>query len=177
MKPKQISSNTIYKDTHIQVKQDVLRKGNFSWNQVYLVWNNKDSVCVIPYEKKGVYLIRQYRHAAGKYLWQFPGGLKEKGISDKQMAIKELREETGFIAKTVKKIGSFFPEPGLSSVEIKVYVATDLQKKTKILEESEEGMEMKFFPLLELAKLIKKGKIQCGITLSSYTQFLNHLHE
>ena len=175
MKPKTVSSNTIYKDTHIHVKKDVLKRDNFSWNQVYLEWNNKNAVCVIPYEKEGVYLIKQYRHASKKYMWQFPGGIKEKGISDKQMAKRELREETGFAAKNIEKIGSFFPEPGLTSVEIKVYIAKQLQKKTKILEKSEEGIKLMFFPLLEMAQMVKKGQIQCGITLSSYLLLLNHL--
>jgi len=52
-KPDLISSDDIYRDTYIRVVKDVLRVGDFSWSQVYLSWNNIDSVCAIPYEDGG----------------------------------------------------------------------------------------------------------------------------
>ena len=100
--PKTISSNIIYTDSHIRVNHDVLEIDSFSWNQVYLEWNKKNTVCIIPYENNGVYLIRQYRHAVSQHLWQFPGGLMEPSISEVNMARKELLEEAGFSATKFK---------------------------------------------------------------------------
>lgn len=163
-----ISSNIVYKDSHIRVNHDVLEVDSFSWNQVYLEWNNKDSSCVIPYEQDGVYLIRQYRHAISQYIWQFPGGLKEPNISEVNMARKELLEEAGFIASKLKKLGTVCPEPGLTSARVHVYLAVGLKKKKTKIEKSEIGMKLKFFPTSKLKEMIKNGKISCGITLSAY---------
>ena len=171
IRPKTLSSKTIYRDSHIRVKHDVLEVDSFSWNQVYLEWHHKNAVCIIPFEHNGVFLVRQYRHAVSRYLWQFPGGLMEPNISEMNMARKELLEETGFVAEKLRKIGTISPEPGLTSANIFVYVATGLQKKNTQIEKSEIGMEVKFFPIATVRKMIQQGKICCGITLSAYLLF------
>lgn len=173
--PQLTVSHSIYKDTHIEVMHDVLKQGTFSWNQVYLQWINKNSICVIPFENNGVYLVQQYRHASRKKFWQFPGGLMEPKISEKKLAEKELAEEAGFKPGGIIKIGSFSPEPGLASVQVKVFLATQLRKVERRLEKSELGMKLKFFPLPTVEKMIKKGQIECGITLSSYLILKLHL--
>lgn len=166
--PKILSSNIIYKDSHIQVNHDVLEVDSFSWNQVYLEWHKKNTACIIPYEKNGVYLIRQYRHAVTDYLWQFPGGLMETNVTEINIARKELLEEAGFTAKKLKKLGTICPEPGLTTENVFIYLATGLQKKKTQIEKSEIGMKLKFFPITTLKKMISRGKIHCGITLSAY---------
>lgn len=171
IKPKTLSSETIYRDSHIRVKHDVLKADSFSWNQVYVEWHHKNAVCIIPFENNGVFLIRQYRHAVSEYLWQFPGGLMEPDVSEMDMARKELLEETGFTAEKLEKIGTISPEPGLTSAHIFVYVATDLQKKNTQIEKSEIGMEVKFFSIANVRDMIRQGKIHCGITLGAYLLF------
>lgn len=160
----------------MRVNHDVLEVDSFSWNQVYLSWNNIDSVCVIPYENEGIYLVRQYRHASRDYFWQFPGGIMEKGMTSKKVAIKELKEETGLIAKKIIRIGQSSPEPGLISTKVQVFCATELTKSSKELEKSEIGMKLKFFPLKTIDRMIQKGFLNCGITLSSYLLLKSHLH-
>ena len=166
--PKTVSSDVVYKDSHIRVNHDVLEVDSFSWNQVYLEWHKKNTVCIIPYESNGVYLIRQYRHAVSNYLWQFPGGLMEPNISKVNIGRKELLEEAGFTAKKLKKLGTICPEPGLTTENVFIYLATGLQKKKTQIEKSEIGMELKFFPITTLKKMIIRGKVHCGITLSAY---------
>lgn len=173
--PKLTRSQSIYKDSHIEVMHDVLAVGTFSWNQVYLNWNNKNSICVIPYENGGVYLVRQYRHASKKQFWQFPGGLMEPKISEVSLARKELTEEAGFKAGKITKIGTFSPEPGLASVRVKIFLATQLSKGKRNLETSELGMKLRFFPLGKVEGMIRRGTIDCGITLSSYIILKLHL--
>lgn len=166
--PKTISSNVIYKDSHIRVNHDVLEVDSFSWNQVYLEWHKKNAVCVVPYENNGVHLIRQYRHAVSQCLWQFPGGLIEPNVSKMNMARKELLEEAGFSATKLKKLGTICPEPGLTNARIFIYLATGLKKKESHIEKSEIGMELKFFPITKLKEMVRDGKVNCGITLSAY---------
>ncbi len=95
----------------------------------------------------------------------------EPNISEMNMARKELLEETGFVAEKLRKIGTISPEPGLTSANIFVYIATSLQKKSTQIEKSEIGMEVKFFPIAAVQKMIQRGKIYCGITLSAYLLF------
>ena len=155
-------------DCHIRVHHDVLEADSFSWNQVYLEWHQKNAVCIIPFENNGVFLIRQYRHAVSQHLWQFPGGLMEPSISEMNMARKELLEETGFSAEKLKKLGTISPEPGLTTANIFIYIATSLQKKKTQIEKSEIGMEVKFFPITT----VKNDKPRKNI-LWDYAQYLS----
>jgi len=173
-KPTIVSSHSLYKDSHIEVRQDVLKRKSFLWNQVYLHWNSKNAVCVIPFEKNGVYLINQYRHASAKTFWQFPGGLMEPKMSEFDLAKKELAEEAGFLADNVVKIGTVSPEPGLTTVRVKVFLATRLKKTKRSLEKSEIGMKLHFFDLMTVEKMIEQGNIDCGITLSAFLLFTLH---
>ena len=90
--------------------------------------------------------------------------------------MKELKEETGFIAKKIIKIGRFSPEPGLVTTQVHVYCASELTKSKKELEKSESGMRLKFFPLHEVDRMIQSGALHCGIALSSYLLSKYYLH-
>ena len=95
----------------------------------------------------------------------------EPNISEMNMARKELLEETGFVAEKLRKIGTISPEPGLTSANIFVYIATNLKKEKTRIERSEIGMEVKFFSIATVRKMIQQEKICCGITLSAYLLF------
>ena len=92
----------------------------------------------------------------------------EPNISKVNIGRKELLEEAGFTAKKLKKLGTICPEPGLTTENVFIYLATGLQKKKTQIEKSEIGMELKFFPITTLKKMIIRGKVHCGITLSAY---------
>ena len=80
------------------------------------------------------------------------GGLMEPSISEVNMARKELLEEAGFSATKFKKLGTICPEPGLTTENVFIYLATGLQKKKTQIEKSEIGMELKFFPITTLKR-------------------------
>src|SRR5262245_36390522 len=64
-------------------------------------------------ESRRVWLIRQYRHAAGGYLWELPAGvLSSPDEPPAACAVRELREETGIAAREWTHLGSIFTTPG-----------------------------------------------------------------
>src|SRR5204863_1003962 len=71
------------------------------------------SAVVAVDEAGAVVLIRQYRHAAGGYIWELPAGvLDSPGEPPEQCARRELREETGLEARDVVRLGTIFTTPG-----------------------------------------------------------------
>jgi 8-oxo-dGTP pyrophosphatase MutT (NUDIX family) len=85
-----------------------------------------NSVTILPFDAKGrLLLIREHRHGYAKDVWFLPAGKVDERESPKQAAQRELREETGFGAKTIKKIYQKSPSNTLRW-DIHIYAAKDL---------------------------------------------------
>ena len=67
-------------------------------------------VAVTPDQR--LVMVRQYRYAAGRFLLEIPAGTLEPGEDPEDTARRELREETGYSAKNLRPLGSFFSAPG-----------------------------------------------------------------
>jgi len=109
---------------------------------------------------------RQYRHAAGRFLWELPAGKLEPGEEPLAGAKRELAEETGYAAKKWKPLVEYWASPGFLGESMKVFVAEGLVAGDAHPEE-DEHIDFRLVKLSELLKMIEKGAIQDGKTLSA----------
>jgi ADP-ribose pyrophosphatase len=85
------------------------------------------AVVVIAVDDDGLlYLVRQYRHALGRYLLELPAGGLEPGEEPLAGARRELREEVGLVADRWIGLGSFFSSPGFANELLHVFLAEGL---------------------------------------------------
>ncbi len=91
-----------------------------------------------------VILIRQYRLAAGGYIYEIPAGKLHPGEDPAHCAMRELEEEIGYRAGRLDKIATFFTAPGFTDEVMHLYVARDLARGTQALDGDEvlEVVEM-----------------------------------
>jgi ADP-ribose pyrophosphatase len=118
--------------------------------------------------KKDPYIVieRQYRHAAGQYLYEVPAG-KVDGDEERLAAAKrELIEETGFRAKKWTKLTRYFASPGFLGEWMQVFLAEGLTQG-EAQPEADEKLEIHMVKLSELLRLIDAGEIRDGKTLVS----------
>lgn len=94
----------------------------------YIVMDAKDWCIVIPDTGKSFLLVKQWRHGERALSIEFPGGVIENHESPEAAAARELKEETGCIARKLTKLGSFNPNPALMSNHVHVFLAEDLQQ-------------------------------------------------
>jgi 8-oxo-dGDP phosphatase len=129
-------------------------------------------------EADRVLLIRQYRHPAGRLLWELPAGLRDvPGEPPLVTAERELLEEAGYRAGDWRVLTDFFTSPGISTERLRVYLARDLtevpaRQRTYVREHEEAYLVTAWVPLDEAAALFLSGDLHNGVTavgiLSAY---------
>jgi ADP-ribose pyrophosphatase len=109
---------------------------------------------------------RQYRHAAGQYLWELPAGKLDKGEQAIDGAKRELAEETGYKAKDWSPLVEYYASPGFLGESMKIFLAEGLIPGDAHPEEDEK-IDFRLVRLSELLEMVDKGKIIDGKTLTS----------
>jgi ADP-ribose pyrophosphatase len=97
------------------------------------------AVAILPLIDAGhVCLLRNVRPIVGDTLWEIPAGTLEPDEPPEQAAVRELAEETGYQAGRWRKLGEFFPSPGVLSERTRLFVAENLTPGAMKLEADEE---------------------------------------
>ena len=116
------------------------------------------AAAILTFDEKGkIILVRQHRFPLG-YILEIPAGTLEKGESPKRCALREIQEETGYKAKGMAHLITYYPSVGYNTEAIHCFVASGLKRvKTKL--DTDEFITVKKMELPKLIKLIKSGKI------------------
>ena len=117
-----------------------------------------------------VLLIRNRRYAVGQVLIELPAGTLEKKEAPMNCAGRELLEETGYLARRLKPIGSYFTSPGILSEKMYAFAAYDLLKQEAALEEGEE-IELLPTAFGEAIRMIGDGRIQDAKTIATLLMY------
>ncbi|MDQ6701531.1 MAG: NUDIX hydrolase [Acidobacteriota bacterium] len=121
-------------------------------------------------DKKRVLLVRQYRLPAEKMLWELPAGRLDEGENALQAAKRELIEETGYRAKTWKKLVTFYPSPGYVQEKMTIFLATNLTSG-EAAPMDDERIETRWFTKKEMGEMIRSNKLVDGKTMIGYLYF------
>ncbi|MDG2306791.1 MAG: NUDIX hydrolase [Candidatus Binatia bacterium] len=106
-----------------------------------------------------IVLIRQYRHAAGEYLWEVPAGTRDGEEPPLDCARRELSEETGFTAEEWTDLGEMLPAPGYACERIHLYLARGLGRAQQKLDEDEVIAEVRPVPVAEALRWVADGTV------------------
>jgi ADP-ribose pyrophosphatase len=101
---------------------------------------------------------RQYRHAAGRYMWEVPAGRREAKENVLRAAKRELLEETGYSARRWTKLAYFYVSPGFLGEWMQVYLAEGLTCGISKPDE-DEYIEHRLIPFSQALKWVETGKI------------------
>ena len=121
-------------------------------------------------ENKKVILVKQHRFPHG-YVLEIPAGTLEKNEEPIKCAFRELEEETGYRAKKMTPLISFYPSIGYNSEIIHCYVASGLKKIADLKLDADEILSVEKIELAKLMKMIKKGEIQDAKTICAVMTF------
>ena len=164
-----VSSRTVYRGPVFWVSTDhVLEPGGLKVRRDVI--HHSGSVVVLAVDDSGsvprVLVERQYRHAAGDYLWELPAGRIDPGENELAAAKRELIEETGYRADRWRRILKFFASPGFVAETMAVYLATGLHAG-QAEPEDDEVIHKRLLALPTLVKMILSGTIRDAKTIAS----------
>jgi ADP-ribose pyrophosphatase len=118
------------------------------------------AAAVVPLKDDGtVVLIRQFRHAAGGFIYEIPAGKLHPGEDPTVCAKRELEEEIGYRAGKLELLSSIFTAPGFTDEVIHIYKATGLSVGRQQLDR-DEVLEVVEMSLSEAIRMIKNGEIR-----------------
>lgn len=132
------------------------------------------AVAIIPILDNGKLLVvKQYRTAAHKCLIEIPAGTLEPDEASVSCAKRELIEETGYVARRIKKLFSCYLAPGYSTEKIHFFLASQLVP-TKPKQAQDESITIHTMGLHEALRAIKRGRIQDAKTISALYYLATH---
>jgi ADP-ribose pyrophosphatase len=166
-----ISSKVVFECPLFKVRHDRLIEPGGKHAERDVIRHN-GSVVILALDRSSskkdpwVVIERQYRHAANQYLWELPAGKLDAGEEPLVGAQRELEEETGYRAKKWRPLVEYFASPGFLGESMKVFLAEGLVAGDAHPEEDEQ-IEIRLVRLSEVIKMIERGAILDGKTLTS----------
>lgn len=158
-------SEWVYRGRAFQVRKDRVRLPDGGIAQLDIV-EHVGAVTIVPVDDDDqVWFVRQYRHATGKDLLELPAGTLEPGEPPEVCAAREIREEIGMRAGTLRKLGEFYLAPGYSTEYMHVFLATGLVPDP-LPGDQDEFLSIVRYPLAEVDRLVRLGEIQDGKSLA-----------
>jgi 8-oxo-dGDP phosphatase len=118
-----------------------------------------------------VLLIRQYRHPAGRMLWEIPAGLRDvAGEPPLATARRELLEEAGYLAADWQVLADFFTSPGITSERLRVYLARGMTRvpdaeRDYVPDHEEAHLTVEWAPLDVVVSRILAGNLHNGVMM------------
>jgi len=169
-----IKSEVVLKARVFLLRRDWLKTPD-GRETTYDIIEHHGSVAIVPIDADGNMLfVRQYRHAAGRDVLELPAGTLEPNEDPQVCAAREIREETGFAAGKLEKIGEFYLAPGYSTEFMHVFLATELTYDP-LEADADEFLSVEKIPVAEAIQRSERGEIPDAKSLAALFLVQPHL--
>jgi ADP-ribose pyrophosphatase len=137
---------------------------------------HRGSVVLIPMQNDAeVVLIRQYRYALDRWIWELPAGSLDEGEDPAAAAARECEEEIGLVPDRIEFLGGWYPTPGLCTEVMNYFRLGGLHAPDpngpQAHKDDDEDIRVRVFTLDEARAMVKRGdiidlKTAWGLTLA-----------
>jgi ADP-ribose pyrophosphatase len=158
--PEQLEHRHVLDTKVFSVHSDIVRLPNGRVTAVDVI-RHPPSAVIIPMPEPGhVTLVRQYRYAVNRWLWELPAGSADPGETIEEAARRECHEEIGQVPETLVRLAAMFPTPGYTDEEMFFFRASGLIEPSHRAEvDEDEDLEVRVFTLREAREMIRHGEI------------------
>ncbi len=157
---KTFSSERIYSGRVVNLRVDEIPAPREGGRRKVEVVEHSGGVAIIAQPRPGeIVLVKQHRHAIDADIWEVPAGMIERGEPPIETARRELIEETGYRADSLRFLWSIYTTPGFCDERIHFFVAEGLAPGVAEPEADEE-FELRVWPVEEAWKLVEADQLR-----------------
>jgi ADP-ribose pyrophosphatase len=160
----QLASRELYTGRIFTLNRDTVRFPDGSVTEEFDICRHPGASAIVPFmsdpdgDDPQLLLLRQFRYAAGGYVYEIPAGRLDPGESPAECAGRELKEETGCSAERLVPLTTMFTTPGFTDEVIHLFMATGLTHG-EANREADEFVDIVIMSLAEALELIRTGEI------------------
>ena len=172
LKPERtLATQQIYQGRAVNMRVDTVENAGGAETTREVVEHSDCVAVVVIDEQDNVLLVRQFRHAVGKFLLEIPAGGIDSGEEPVDTVCRELQEEIGYFPHRIERLGGFYTTPGYGTEYLHCFLATDLVSSRLIAEDS-ESIELLRVPSEQIPLLIMSGEICDAKSIAALLLFL-----
>lgn len=161
-----LSEREVFNGRVIRVTVDEVQLENERTAEREIVHHPGGACVAAMTEKDEIYLVRQYRYAFERELWELPAGKLEQGEGAFEAAKRELAEECGVVAGSFKDLGKFYPTVGYCNEVIYTWLATELTD-CELKPDEDEFLTVEKLPFDLALTMVMDGRILDGKTVAA----------
>jgi ADP-ribose pyrophosphatase len=168
---KTLSSQLVYSGRILKLRVDTvtLASGRVTKREIV---EHDDCVAIVAIDADdNILLVRQFRKPAEKELLEIPAGGIEAGEEPEAAVRRELREETGYLPRSVARIGGFYSSPGYCTEYLDLFLARDLVHQPLVAEDT-ESITVVPVPVSQITGKISSGAIGDAKSIAGLLIFL-----
>ena len=148
----------IFRGRRLWIESRMIRLPNGIEREKVIV-HPSNAVAILPIIGERCKLVKQYRYAIDKYIFEAPAGTMEPGEDPLHTAHRELIEETGFSAQNMLEKGFIYTTPGYTDEKIFLFEARDLSPSKEFGKDEDEVIEVVDVAISDLPEMIRNGTI------------------
>lgn len=170
-----ISHKKVYYNEYLEIFEDELSIDGVK--KLYIQGNRKNYSTIVPFiTNDEIIVIKSYRHLVDSIQIELPSGYIESGETHKDAALRELKEETGYVPKKMKLIGEYTLDYSMFNQKGYVFVAYELSKNHEQSLGLMEKIDIDFLSIKQIKQLLREGKIMNAASIVALCKALD-FHE
>jgi len=153
-----VDSKIIFEGNLLKVYSDTVELPNGKKTAREFI-KHPGAIAVVPITKEGkIVLVRQFRYPVGKAILEIPAGKLDMGEQPDDCVLRELEEETGYVAHHIKKLRSIYTTPGFTDEVIHLYIADNLTL-AKSHPDEDEFLDVEVYTKEQVKAMMQDGTI------------------
>jgi ADP-ribose pyrophosphatase len=163
-----VDSRVVHKGHYMEFRVDTIERADGTRGHRDIVGHPGAVAMLAIDDADRVLMVRQFRLAAGGVLLEIPAGtldvdLSTGAVEDPEIASRrELEEETGYRARSWRRLASFWTAPGFATELMHLYLATDLEpaEEGRLGPDEDEHLELERVPVADALAMAERGEIR-----------------